>query len=71
MKSFSARYLIFMAFDLLHIDGRDVRKEPVEDRRARLGELVGCHDPGSRIQFSEAILGRGDELFRAAEQMRR
>ncbi len=28
--------LIFMAFDLLHLDGEDLRGEPLEERRERL-----------------------------------
>src|SRR5438105_3275066 len=35
--------LVFMSFDLLHLDGADLRDEPLIDRRARLQELVGGH----------------------------
>ena len=40
--------LVFMAFDLLHLDGRALRGEPLEVRRALLEELVGAKAPGGR-----------------------
>lgn len=61
--------IVFMAFDLLHLDGRDIRSEPLEDRRARLLDLIGCHDPHCRIQFSEGVEGSGADFFRAVDAM--
>lgn len=58
--------LIFYAFDLLHIDGEDICCEPLFGRKARLLELVGPHDPESRIQFSEHVIGEGPEFFEVA-----
>jgi bifunctional non-homologous end joining protein LigD len=62
----SPEKLIFYAFDLLHLDGRDLRNGTVVDRRQRLHELVGEHDPTSRIQFSEHVIGGGPEFFDVA-----
>ena len=61
--------LIFYAFDLLHLDGADLRDEPLIDRRSRLAELVGDHDPASRIQFSEHVIGGGPEFCQLACDM--
>jgi DNA ligase D-like protein (predicted ligase) len=58
--------LIFYAFDLLHLDGDDLRQEPLLDRRSRLRDLTGEHHPVSRIQFSEHVVGGGPEFFQAA-----
>jgi len=58
--------LIFYAFDLLQIDGRDLREEPVIDRRERLRELIGDHGPDFRIQFSDHVIGGGPEFFQVA-----
>jgi DNA ligase D-like protein (predicted ligase) len=58
--------LILYAFDLLHLDAKDVRNEPLIDRRSRLQELIGEHDPTSRIQFSEHVIGGGPEFFDVA-----
>lgn len=58
-----------MAFDLLHLDGQDLRGERLEDRRARLQELLGDNDPGRPIHFRSHVVGGGPEFFRAAEEM--
>jgi DNA ligase D-like protein (predicted ligase) len=55
--------LIFYAFDLMMLDGSDLRHQTVLNRRSRLQELTGEHDPGSRIQFSEHVIGCGPEFF--------
>jgi bifunctional non-homologous end joining protein LigD len=61
--------LVFMAFDLLHLDGEDLRREPVEDRRDRLRDLLGANRPGRPIQFSDHVAGGGPDFFAAAEAM--
>jgi ATP-dependent DNA ligase len=60
--------IILYAFDLLHLDGKDLRQETLIGRRASLKHLVGADDQ-SRIQFSDEFDGDGDALFKAcAEQ---
>src|SRR5262249_32661727 len=49
-------HLIFYAFDLLHLDSKDLRELPLTERRRKLSELVG-RDPNSPIQFSEEFVG--------------
>lgn len=61
--------LVFMAFDLLHLDGRDFRAERLIDRRLALQQLIGDHQPGSRIQSSEHMIGGGGAMLKAAEQL--
>ena len=61
--------LVFMAFDLLHLDGEDLRPAPLIERRERLFELIGCHDPGCRIQHSEHVIGGGGAMFNACDRM--
>jgi bifunctional non-homologous end joining protein LigD len=56
--------LIFYAFDLLHLNGKDLRDEPLDSRRTRLKELVGGY-PENRLQFSEEFIEGGAALFRA------
>jgi ATP-dependent DNA ligase len=41
-------------FDLLAIDGKDVRKEPLEQRRERLLHLLSCSDQ-VLLRFSDAF----------------
>ena len=60
--------IILYAFDLLHLDGRDLRQQALIERRASLKTLLGT-DERSRIQFSDEFDGDGDALFKAcAEQ---
>lgn len=54
--------LIFYAFDLLHLDGRDLTKVPLIDRKALLRRLVPA-DPLSRVQYSDHVTGGGKALF--------
>ena len=56
--------LIFYAFDLLHLDGRDCRNEPLAERRRKLKKLIEP-DPQSVLQFSEEFDGDGVEFFKA------
>jgi bifunctional non-homologous end joining protein LigD len=59
--------LIFYAFDLLHLDGKDLRTLPLVGRRAHLTELVAT-DPKSPLQFSETFIGDGSSLFEACAE---
>src|SRR6476469_473291 len=60
--------IILYAFDLLHLDGKDLRQQTLLERRASLKALLGSDDQ-SRIQFSDEFVGDGDALFKAcAEQ---
>jgi ATP-dependent DNA ligase len=59
--------LAFVAFDLLHLNGRDLRAKPLIERRAKLAELV--RDKPSRIQFSESFEGDAAMIFRAVDSM--
>lgn len=61
--------LVFFAFDLLHLDGEDLRDSPIEERRGMLRELLGLPDPSSPIQFSQEVVGSGPDVFAAAEKM--
>jgi bifunctional non-homologous end joining protein LigD len=56
--------IILYAFDLLHLDGKDLRQQSLLERRGELKRLVGS-DAESRIQFSDEFDGDGDALFKA------
>ena len=56
--------IILYAFDLLHIDGKDLRQETLSQRRAVLKNLIG-DDAHSRIQFSDEFDGDGAALFKS------
>jgi bifunctional non-homologous end joining protein LigD len=54
--------LVFFAFDLLHLDGKDLRPAPIEERRARL-RFLSDQVPGSRIIMSDEYNGDGAAFF--------
>ena len=45
--------LQYYAFDLLYLDGEDLRKRPLTERKARLADILKGHDFDGRINFSE------------------
>ena len=59
--------IILYAFDLLHLDGKDIRQHTLLERRASLKTLLGT-DERSRIQFSDEFDGDGDALFKACAE---
>jgi bifunctional non-homologous end joining protein LigD len=60
-----ASNLVYAVFDLLWIDGRDLRREPVEVRRELLEALVRGQKPP--ITLSRAVEGKLDDLLGAAK----
>lgn len=58
--------IVYYAFDLLHLDGRDLRALPLDERKDRLAELLRRADPEGPLRYSEHIVGRGGEFFRQA-----
>jgi bifunctional non-homologous end joining protein LigD len=53
--------IIYYAFDLLELDGEDLTKLPLLDRKAKLAALIG--DGTDRIRYSDHIVGKGEQLF--------
>ena len=52
---------ILVAYDIMEVDGQDIRPEPLEERRKRLAKLLSRSNKALRdgIQLSEAITGDG------------
>jgi bifunctional non-homologous end joining protein LigD len=59
---------ILVAYDVMELDGRDMRLEALEERRKRLRKLLSRSNKAMRdgIQLSEAITGDGGAVFRHA-----
>jgi bifunctional non-homologous end joining protein LigD len=55
---------VYVAFDLLGLDGQDLRQKPLKERREALKRLVGGAD--GLILFSEAIAAEGALVFAKA-----
>ncbi|MCY1316016.1 Multifunctional non-homologous end joining protein LigD [compost metagenome] len=56
--------IIFYAFDLLYLDGQDLRMMPLVERRQLLEPIVAGR--AGAIRFSEEVHADGAEFFRAA-----
>lgn len=55
----------YYAFDLLELDGRDMRGEPLAERKKALKALLDA-SPRAKIRYSEHVQGKGEQLFRLA-----
>ncbi|BCH22385.1 DNA ligase D [Mesorhizobium sp. L-8-3] len=66
----SAGKLLFYAFDLLYLDGWDLRAVPLLKRKELLTQLLaGQTTSRSAIQLSDHVLGDGEALFEQASDM--
>jgi len=57
--------VVFFVFDLLYLDGRDLRAMPLIERKKRLQEVL---QPGDVIRYSEHFTANGPDLLAAAKQ---
>ncbi|WP_246501456.1 ATP-dependent DNA ligase [Mesorhizobium caraganae] len=57
--------LYFVAFDLLHLNGHDLRDMPLEDRREILQAMIPA---GGRIQFSQTLPGDAKAIFELVDK---
>src|SRR5262249_45714449 len=57
--------VVYFAFDLLYLDGYDLRNVPLAERRALLDEIVTS---GPVLRVSEAFPGAGEEMLEAARE---
>ena len=55
---------VFYAFDLLHLNGIDLKPAPLLDRKAALNELVG--NLSGAILYSEHLTEDAESLFKQA-----
>jgi DNA ligase D-like protein (predicted ligase) len=56
--------LVFFVFDLLHLDGKDLRGETLLDRKAQLARLLDGAD--ASVRYSEHLTGDGPSILRKA-----
>jgi bifunctional non-homologous end joining protein LigD len=62
VKGMTAPFLNFFAFDLLYLNGYDLRKAALIDRRQLLMSILL---PSEIVRYSEHFIGKGDELLQA------
>jgi bifunctional non-homologous end joining protein LigD len=61
----AAPHVVYFAFDLLFLDGENLMRLPLEERKARLETLLGGKRTGP-IRWVSHIIGRGPDVFAAA-----
>ena len=59
--------VIYYVFDLLYLDGYNLMRADLEQRKALLSSILV---PGDTIRYSDHYIGRGKALFAAAAQQR-
>jgi bifunctional non-homologous end joining protein LigD len=55
----SSKTIVLVAFDLLYLNGQDIRKEPLVRRKSELKKII----VGTDVQFSESFEIEGREMF--------
>jgi bifunctional non-homologous end joining protein LigD len=61
--------MAYFAFDLLHLNGRNLRGLPLIKRKEILEKLLSRANAGSGLKFCEHIEARGDVVFRKASEL--
>ena len=59
-------HLTYFAFDLLHLNGHNVRELPLLDRKKLLDRVIADRDPDSTLQLSEHLSANGKMVFAEA-----
>ena len=57
--------LVYFAFDLLELDGENLERLPLTERKAKLKKLLGKIGDDADVQFSEHVVGNGEKVFAA------
>jgi bifunctional non-homologous end joining protein LigD len=71
MEEGSRERLAYFAFDLLHLDGYDLTRAPLEERKAALADLLRRAGPAAEpLRFSDHVVGNGGAFFQQACQMK-
>jgi ATP-dependent DNA ligase len=65
--AWNTELLAFVTFDILHLDGRELRSLPAVQRKDILWELV--RPATDIIQYSHRVEGGGAEFYAAADKM--
>lgn len=58
--------LVFFAFDLVELDGRDLAARPLSDRNAALAALLAGQPADGAVRMTDHVTGQGPEVFRRA-----
>jgi bifunctional non-homologous end joining protein LigD len=56
----------YFAFDLLFLDGKDLRQEPLSERKAKLHALMAAKGVSDFLVYSDHVVGSGPEFYEKA-----
>jgi bifunctional non-homologous end joining protein LigD len=62
--------LVFFAFDLLQLDGRNLARTPLEERKRSLEALLSQAKQPSPIKYAEHVIGNGARVLEQACRLR-
>jgi bifunctional non-homologous end joining protein LigD len=66
---FRRREPIFYAFDLLYLNGKDLRYDQLADRKAALRQVLHSRPPTSAVQYADHVSGSGIALYERVCEM--
>lgn len=66
LKNRRAGRLVYYAFDLIYLDGFDLTRSPLAERKRTLRRLLAGQHRDSALQFSDHILGGGPTVYQHA-----
>lgn len=58
--------LVYYVFDLLHLDGYDLRGTPLAERKKALANVIASADVGPSLRYTDHISGSGETFHRQA-----
>ena len=62
--------IVAYAFDLLYLDGKDLTKQPLTERKDKLQKILKQSKTDSALNYSSHIAGKGAEMFAKACEAR-
>lgn len=65
LKGKAGAHIAFVAFDLMHLDGRDYTKLPLLERKAALKRVIAKGNVASHVRYSDHVVGNGVAMLAA------
>ncbi len=62
--------IVYYAFDLLSLDGEDLRKLPLKERKAKLAEILTDQPESGPLFYSDHVEGDGAAVFERARNLK-
>ncbi|WNL44100.1 DNA ligase D [Dyella sp. BiH032] len=60
--------LLYAVFDLIHLEGHDLSRVPLRERKDLLQRLIASADTGGQLIYSAHHVGEGEQMMALAEQ---